>query len=397
MKHLSKLTWAVIAMMGFFTACSNVEDDDLLGEKPGTENPGDNGNGGNTATGEGSFEKPYSIAAVLDFNPQSTTDAVKTGVWAQGFVVGYYNNTTKTVEQAAPFTKDENIMIAASASETNSEKMICIQLPFGDIRTALGLATTEANFGKEVKVFGDVLKYNTFPGIKNTVAYWDIAANAGVMPPVGGDFDVAEMNIAALRAMYNDSDVTLTDDKKITGVVISDLVGGNSTSLKGMVIAATDNSCGIDLYLDQNNTNYNVGDKIEILLKDAVLSAYEGTIQLKPALINTKKVGTATITPKVITIKELNENVMNLAATLVTVTGVIESTYTTWGGTSHQSHKIVSGENSVETFVSKYAKFKSEALPTGEKAFTGIVKAHKKSGSTTVTTQVNIRNLDDIK
>ncbi|MGL4293116.1 MAG: DUF5689 domain-containing protein [Bacteroidales bacterium] len=51
----------------------------------------------------------------------------------------------------------------------------------------------------------------------------------------------------------------------------------------------------------------------------------------------------------------------------------------------------------METFVSKYAKFKSEALPTGVKTITGIVKAHKKSGTTTVTTQLNIRNLEDVK
>jgi hypothetical protein len=46
---------------------------------------------------------------------------------------------------------------------------INVQLPAA-LRNVLGLKTKPQNLGKEVLVYGDVMKYNTFPGIKNTVA-----------------------------------------------------------------------------------------------------------------------------------------------------------------------------------------------------------------------------------
>lgn len=58
-----------------------------------------------TVTGDGTKTKPYSVADVMILNPTSTTEAVKTGVWTKGFIVGYYNSTPNPaiVEAAAPF------------------------------------------------------------------------------------------------------------------------------------------------------------------------------------------------------------------------------------------------------------------------------------------------------
>jgi hypothetical protein len=46
-----------------------------------------------------------------------------------------------------------------------------VQLPYGDVRTALNLQDNPDNFGKEVYLKGDILKYSGVPGLKNTSDY----------------------------------------------------------------------------------------------------------------------------------------------------------------------------------------------------------------------------------
>src|SRR5665647_463517 len=132
--------------------------------------------------GDGTKALPYSVAEIIALAPTSTTEATKSGVWTKGFIVGYYNSSPNPaiVEAVAPFTDDVNIMLAASATETDKTKMLSIQVPLGAVRTALGLKTTPANFGKQILIYGDIMKYNTFPGVKNTSAYWFIDTNTGI-------------------------------------------------------------------------------------------------------------------------------------------------------------------------------------------------------------------------
>ena len=193
MKKTKFLAFMLLAFALGFSACSNVNEPEPDPD-PVVE------------TGDGTKAKPFTVAQIIALNPSSTTEAVKTAVWTKGFIVGYYNSTPNPaiVEAAAPFTDDVNIMLAASATETDKTKMLSIQLPAGAVRTALGLKTTPANFGKEILVYGDIMKYNTFPGVKNASAYWFVAANTGIEPPAAGDFGVPEMSIADLRAQWTD-------------------------------------------------------------------------------------------------------------------------------------------------------------------------------------------------
>jgi hypothetical protein len=43
-----------------------------------------------------------------------------------------------------------------------------IQLPKGDIRDKLNLSANAGNLGKEVLLYGDIAKYFSVPGLKNT-------------------------------------------------------------------------------------------------------------------------------------------------------------------------------------------------------------------------------------
>lgn len=370
-----------------FSACTNVNEPDPEPDPDPVE------------TGDGTKDKPYSVAEIIALNPSSTTEAVKTAVWTKGFIVGYYNSTPNPaiVEATAPFTDDVNLMLAAKATETDKTKMLSIQLPAGAVRTALGLKSTPANIGKEIMVYGDIMKYNTFPGVKNTNAYWFVAANTGIEPPTAGDFNIPEMSIKDLRTQWTGVMKTVTDQKKIVGVVITDLVGGNSGSLKNLTIASTDNSAGIMIRLDANNT-YDLGDKIEVALEGLELNQYGLAIQLNNVpIIKTRRIGTeAVIIPKVTTITDVRANYAKYESTLVTVTGTITSPNGFWGSSSaNQNNTLTKGSESLTLYVAKYATFVSEAIPTGEKSVTGIVGQYSTASSATY--QLIVRNLADVK
>ncbi len=169
MRKIKFFSFLLFAFALSFTACTNVDEPD--------PDP-------IVVVGDGTKTKPYSVAEIIKLNPKSTTEAVKTAVWTKGFIVGYYNSTPNPaiVEAVAPFTDDVNIMLAAVAGETDKTKMLSIQLPAGAVRTALGLKTTPANIGKEILIYGDILMYNTFPGVKNSTGYWFVQANIGLEP-----------------------------------------------------------------------------------------------------------------------------------------------------------------------------------------------------------------------
>lgn len=128
------------------------------------------------AEGDGSEEKPYTTAQIIALNPTSTTEAVASGVWAQGYIVGYMPTEPSTVLSATVFNAKDvnvetNIVIAATPDETNAANCIGIQLPKGDLRTALNLKNHPENLGKILTIKGDVMKYCGGPGIKNGSAY----------------------------------------------------------------------------------------------------------------------------------------------------------------------------------------------------------------------------------
>lgn len=120
--------------------------------------------------GDGTEEKPFSCAQIIAFNPQSTTDAVKTGVWTTGYIVGYYADYEAHFD--ANGKQAANILISDTPDASNKSQCVCIQLVAQtEVRTKLNLVDNPGNLGKQVTVFGDVMKYNTLPGIKNTSKY----------------------------------------------------------------------------------------------------------------------------------------------------------------------------------------------------------------------------------
>ena len=124
--------------------------------------------GGDTPTptagdGDGSEAKPYNVTAAI-------AKAEQTGVYVKGFIVGFVDgqayDTGATFSDAA--TGKTNVLIAASASETDPTKCMPVQLPNGAIREGLNLQDNKGNYKKEVTLYGDIATYFRVPGIKNT-------------------------------------------------------------------------------------------------------------------------------------------------------------------------------------------------------------------------------------
>ncbi len=143
--------------------------------------------------GDGSETNPYSCAQVIAMNPSSTTEAVETGIWVSGYIVGSIptggasTNISGTVFGLTDAAAS-NLVIAPSSSCTDYTKCVAIQLVSGSaVRTALNLASNPDNLGKLVSLKGDVMKYCGGPGLKNTSEYKMDGSSVTPTPGPSGD------------------------------------------------------------------------------------------------------------------------------------------------------------------------------------------------------------------
>ncbi len=123
------------------------------------------GGGGGEQTGAGSYSEPYSVSAAI-------AKAEATGVYVKGYIVGYVEGQVYTEGAHFSATGDNvsttNVLLAGSPSETSAANCIPVQLPKGEIRDKLNLSQNAGNLGKEVLLYGDITKYFSVPGLKNT-------------------------------------------------------------------------------------------------------------------------------------------------------------------------------------------------------------------------------------
>ncbi len=160
------------------------------------------GSGNGAGTGTGTFADPFDVE-------HATSDNTGTGVWVQGFIVGIIDVTTDpnnfVKDLSAPFLSNSNIYIAASATETDTTKMLIVQLPSGAIRTATNLVDNASLLGKEIKYHGDLMSYFSAKGMKNTDGYWLIEANTGIDPSIPADMVVKGTSqiVTSLNEQFN--------------------------------------------------------------------------------------------------------------------------------------------------------------------------------------------------
>lgn len=130
---------------------------------------------------DGTEANPYTVA-------DAKIAATGTNVFVKAFIVGYVPdkalNEAIFGDAASAASAPTNILVAASADETNVTNCMPIQLPAGAIRTALNLKDNPGNLKQEVILCGNIENYFGATGLKS-VAYAKIGAKEFGTKPGG--------------------------------------------------------------------------------------------------------------------------------------------------------------------------------------------------------------------
>ena len=115
-------------------------------------------------TGAGTEADPYTVADVqMLFNANNAIELKN--VWVSGPVLGTLEGSKGELKVGAGGESATNIAIGTAAS------YIPVQLPSGDVRSALNLVDNPGNVGKTVKLRGTIQKYFLMGGLKSVSAY----------------------------------------------------------------------------------------------------------------------------------------------------------------------------------------------------------------------------------
>ena len=269
--------------------------------------------------GMGTEESPFNITQVIAMNNPGTT------AWVKGYIVGVINyDNNSSLETTVPTTVASCIAIADSPEETNQDNCVAVQLPTGDVRSALNLKDNPQLLGQEVQLQGKLEKYFGGPGLKETSAYKINGQSGGtVTPPSTGGGDDIPSGAGSKETPYTiDQVISLGNPGSIAwieGIIIGVINYDNNSSLETTVpttvntciaIAATasetdKNKCvAVQLPNNDIRSALNLKDHPENLGKQVKLKGkldkYFGIAGLKEtseAVLDGKDVGAPTIEP----------------------------------------------------------------------------------------------------
>ncbi|MFN5346532.1 MAG: DUF5689 domain-containing protein [Bacteroidota bacterium] len=197
--------------------------------------------------------------------------------------------------------------------------------------------------------------------------------------------------IANIRSQYTGSSTTVNGSYKITGVVISDATFQNLNSQNVVIQDATG---GIVVRFDATHS-FAIGDSIVVNVTGQSLSEYNGLLQVGgtspsvPIAYGTK-VGTGTITPRVVTAADLIANMIGTQSwesTLIKINNVTFSTatFTTSTNVVDATGTVLLYTDCTGTF---QATFANAAIPAGT-SVTAIVSEFNGL-------QLNVRSPSDV-
>jgi hypothetical protein len=192
------------------------------------------------------------------------------------------------------------------------------------------------------------------------------------------------ITIQSLRNAFDNGDTLNDADSKIVGVVISDRSSGN---FQGRNCIIQDATGGIVVRFDANHS-FNVGDEIEVNTTNILINEFNGVLQANAFVSKaTRKSTGASITPQVLTMQQIADNLNDYESELVQVNNVSFP-----AGTYSGSKTISDGSGtSLTLFTLGGSSFANVALPTGSKTVIGIV------GEYGAVKQLQIRTPADVK
>lgn len=193
------------------------------------------------AFAQGTMDNPISVDDLLD-----VTVATGNEVVVKGYIVGVVEggNWSEQASFTAPFNTNSNLILAGSSTEKDIEFCIPVQLPSGDVRTALSPAGHPENLGHEVILVGKNQKYfGIEAGVKEVSAYkW--VGDAPETPTVPVKQRGTKENPLSVSAFldYGANGQTV-EDCWLTGVIVGYVAGqsidGATFSASGSDVSAT--------------------------------------------------------------------------------------------------------------------------------------------------------------
>lgn len=234
-----------------------------------------------------------------------------------------------------------------------------------------------------------------------TVTFDAGAVTASVSVSQAGEMQKQYNSIADVRALYQGENVSVSEDWTICGTVVSNYrhsgSGGlnNATSMKTVIIQ--DETAGISLYLVENNTEYAVGDRLEVKIQGLTLQRFQGgSLQIDAVPMDrvNKLTSGQPVEAKAISAADLltgeYESQYVAVADVQVVDADLGKTFVI--GDSHTSINMISktGERFV-IFSSKYATYGGETVPEGSGTLRGIAAVYGSSS----TYQISVTSTDD--
>lgn len=118
-----------------------------------------------TMVGTGTKEDPYNVATAQMKQDGSVA-------WVQGYIVGVMETNVDPFAASftAPFSTNSNLMISDNPDEDKAKNCLIVQLPFGDVRTALNLVDHADNLKQPVILQGTLTSYFSAAGLKEVAA-----------------------------------------------------------------------------------------------------------------------------------------------------------------------------------------------------------------------------------
>jgi Domain of unknown function (DUF6359) len=131
----------------------------------------------NPAKGKGTRTSPYSISEAVFSSGLA---------WVEGYVVGYVNtaNANSPVYSADGCTIKTNVLLADTTGSVYFAKCLAVDLSNVTIQNGVNISTTPANFGKHIKIYGQIGALLGISGL-NSASYFefDNGTSGGIVPP----------------------------------------------------------------------------------------------------------------------------------------------------------------------------------------------------------------------